>query len=90
MTPEEERRRSIFAREIIENPLWNETITLIRNRLMEMWQHSAWEPKKDSENVYLLDNAVNLIQSEIETTLKTGKMAEMQLEDRQWLRSNQV
>jgi hypothetical protein len=88
MTPEEERRRSIFAREIIENPLWNETITLIRNRLMEMWQHSDWEQTKERENVYQLYNAVNLIQSEIETTLKTGKMAEMQLEDRQWLRSN--
>lgn len=78
----EERERAHLAKQITNNPLWEETWNAVQSILTEQWMNSAMDSSTRRENIYLQLSAARAVKTAIEQILLTGEMAEMQLQER--------
>jgi|TARA_R110002012_G_scaffold20713_4_gene73183 hypothetical protein len=76
-----ERERGHQARIIIDSPLWQEAKEIIADELNQAWQNTAMTQADERETIYQMLIASHAVFNHIETVMKTGKMAEMQLEE---------
>jgi hypothetical protein len=74
-----ERERAELARQIFDNPLWDEAYTALINRQLARMLNSAAE---DAESLECRRRAIALkdVKGYLETVMRTGEMARVQLE----------
>jgi len=75
-----ERERAVRAQQIIDNPLWVEAQTIVLRNLEEAWINTAVTQNMERETIWHMRNAAANAFNYIEDVIKTGKLAEMQLE----------
>lgn len=78
-----ESERGNKARQIIDNPLWDEAWTALESKLMDAWKSSQTGQMERRELIYLQLRAAAEVRGHIETVLETGQLAEMQLNEQQ-------
>jgi|TARA_R100001244_G_scaffold38356_2_gene34758 hypothetical protein len=76
-----ERERGHQARIILDSPLWQEAKEVITDELQEAWQNTAMTQADERETIYRMLIAATAVFNHIEAVMKTGEMAEMQLEE---------
>jgi len=77
-----ERERGHQARIILDSPLWQEAKHTITDGLSEAWQTTTMTQCDERETIYQMLIAANAVFDHIETVMKTGEMAEIQLEEK--------
>ena len=75
-----DKERASQAQQILDNPIYQESVTLVENRLVQAWQDTAVSQREEREKIYQMLLAMRDIKSHIEGVFKTGKLAEMQEE----------
>ena len=65
---------------ILDNPIYQEAVTLVENRLVQAWQDTVVSQREEREKIYQMLLAMRDIKSHIEGVFTTGKLAEMQEE----------
>ncbi|BAQ89045.1 conserved protein of unknown function [uncultured Mediterranean phage uvMED] len=75
---QKDRERAAQARQILDNPIYQEAITLVESRLIQAWQDTVVSQQEEREKIYQMLLAMRDIKSHIEGVLTTGKLAEMQ------------
>lgn len=75
MTPEEELGRAEEARFILENQLFKEAVTEVRQALIEGIERSAFADEKLREKLSQQLVALSAIVNKLKTHLETGKLA---------------
>ncbi|ADD94288.1 hypothetical protein [uncultured Mediterranean phage uvMED] len=75
---QKDRERAGQARQILDNPIYQEAITLVESRLIQAWQDTVVSQQEEREKIYQMLLAMRDIKSHIEGVLTTGKLAEMQ------------
>ena len=73
-----DKERAILAQQILDNPIYQEAVSEVENRLVQAWQDTVVSQQEDREKIYHMLLAMRDIKSQIEEVLTTGKLAEMQ------------
>jgi len=74
MTPEERERR---AQSLINDPLLNEAFDVLKEDLMNRWNHSGSTDLEARESIWLAMRLLDRIHGHINSIVETGHMAKM-------------
>tara|TARA_B100001245_G_C22715885_1_gene348104 strand:- start:16 stop:264 length:249 start_codon:yes stop_codon:yes gene_type:complete len=74
MTPEERERR---AQSLITDPLLNEAFDVLKEDLMNRWNHSGSTDLEARESIWLAMRLLDRIHGHINSIVETGHMAKM-------------
>ena len=74
MTPEERERK---AKNLIDDPLLNESFDVLREDLMNRWIHSGSTDLEARESIWLAIRLLERIEGHIKSIVETGHMAEV-------------
>lgn len=75
-----ERERAHLAQQILDNPLWAEAKVTIIDGLSDAWRDTSVTQCQERETLWHMLNAATSAFSYIESVLKTGQLAQTQLE----------
>lgn len=79
MTPEKEVSRGEEARQLLENPIYRESIEMVQDGLIRAIKNSALGDESTHHRLAISMQLLFQITKYIETVMQTGKMAEFQL-----------
>ena len=74
MTPEERERR---AKSLIDDPLLNEAFDILKEDLMNRWNHSGSTDLEARESIWLAIRLLERIEGHIKSIVETGHMAKV-------------
>ena len=74
MTPEERERR---AQSLINDPLLNEAFDVLKEDLMNRWNHSGSTDLEARESIWLAMRLLDRIHGHINSIVETGHMAKI-------------
>ena len=74
MTPEERERR---ANSLINDPLLKESFDVLKEDLMNRWQHSGSTDLEARESIWLAMRLLDRIHGHINSIVETGHMAKI-------------
>ena len=74
MTPEERERR---AQSLITDPLLNEAFDVLKEDLMNRWNHSGSTDLEARESIWLAMRLLDRIHGHINSIIESGHMAKM-------------
>ena len=74
MTPEERERR---AQSLITDPLLNESFDVLKEDLMNRWNHSGSTDLEARESIWLAMRLLDRIHGHINSIVETGHMAKI-------------
>ena len=74
MTPEERERR---AKSLIDDPLLNEAFDVLKEDLMNRWNHSGSTDLQARESIWLAMRLLDRVHGHINSIVETGHMAKI-------------
>lgn len=80
MSIDTELRRGEQARQVIENPIYSEAIAAVKQGIFDKWASAPMRDREGHHELKLMLKLLGELTGYIETTMQTGKMASMQLE----------
>ena len=80
MTPEKRIYDGNRAREILENPLFDQVFTDIEAEIINQWKSSPARAEADREKLWTYLSMLQKVRQTIQTALETGKLEMMELE----------
>ena len=69
-----EIKRSQQAKDILENPLFVETIQKIRTELHNEWLNSEPKDSEQRENIFVMRRMLEVVLMQIQSVMETGKI----------------
>ena len=69
-----EQKRSLEAKQILENPLFIESINKIRSDLANEWLNSDIKNSEQRENIFYMRRMLELVVMQIQSVMETGKI----------------
>jgi len=76
----EELRRADDAKRLLDNPLFKEAFTTIREELIKHLLNTRVAEELERDRLYITIKALDLVQQHIQSVLETGKLAENEQE----------
>ena len=80
MTPEKRIYDGNRAREILENPLFEQVFTDIESEIISQWKSSPARDEAGREKLWIYLSMLQKVRQTIQTALETGKLEMMELE----------
>ena len=77
----EELRRADEAKRLLDNPLFKEAFTIIREELIKHLLNTRVAEEMERDRLYITIKALDLVQQHIQSVLETGKLAEKEQEE---------
>ena len=74
-----ERERGARAKAILTDPLFVDSMNAIRTVYFDAWRNSNAADSKEREHLFALFNAIDEFEGHLSSVLKTGQMAEQQI-----------
>lgn len=78
MTPEQEKQRVELAKNILENPVFQDSIQKIKTELYGEFQSSPARDSEGREKIYLMNKMFDLLLVNIKSVMETGKLNKKQ------------
>lgn len=82
-----EINRGELARQLLENPIYRESIMVTKAKLMDEWASTKWFQVRKREAFWRMYRAIESVQFHIEKVMKTGEMARTQDQRRKKLKN---
>jgi len=76
----EELRRADEAKRLLDNPLFKEAFSTIREELIKHLLNTRVAEELERDRLYITIKALDLVQQHIQSVLETGKLAENEQE----------
>ena len=77
----EELRRADEAKRLLDNPLFKEAFSTIREELIKHLLNTRVAEELERDRLYITIKALDLVQQHIQSVLETGKLAEKEQEE---------
>lgn len=74
MTPEQEKQRSELAKNILENPVFQDAIKQIKQELYGEFLNSPARDSEGREKIYLMGKMFDLLLVHLRSVMETGKL----------------
>ena len=75
-----ESQRGHTAKQLLENDIYKETFTLLRESIIQKWRDCPIRDKDGQHELKLMDKILSDIERHIKQVAETGKLADIQLE----------
>jgi hypothetical protein len=85
MTLETEIAEGYTAQEILASTVYLDAFEAIKQEIMQTWQSSPSRDSEGREKLFLMLGMLNKVQSTLQTTMETGKLAQVNLKHQQTL-----
>lgn len=72
---EQEITRGNKAKQILEEPLFVESVQTIRTELMNEWLNSDEKNSEQRENIFRMRRMLEVVLMQLKTVMETGKLA---------------
>lgn len=72
----EEIRRADTARQLLDNPLFKEAFTTIKDELIKHLLNTRVAEEVERDRLYITIKALDLVEQHIKSVFETGKLAE--------------
>ncbi|MCH8622647.1 hypothetical protein [Undibacterium sp. TS12] len=73
------------AREVLENEAYQQAFSAIESEITEKWKNSPARDAEGREKLWMYLAMLKKFKNQLDTTLETGKLAQLDLEHRQSL-----
>ena len=80
MSTSEELRRGERARQIVENEIYTDAIAAVKQGIFDKWVSAPLRDREGHHELKLMLKLLGELTGYIQTTMDTGKLAQMQLE----------
>lgn len=80
MSTSEELRRGEQARQLLQNELYQDAVTQVRQAIIDKWISAPMRDIEGQHELKLMLKLLGDLTGYIQTTLETGKMAQIQVE----------
>ena len=77
----EELRRADEAKRLLDNPLFKEAFSTIREELIKHLLNTRVAEELERDRLYITIKALDLVEQHIQSVLETGKLAEREQEE---------
>ena len=77
----EELRRADDAKRLLDNPLFKEAFTTIREELIKHLLNTRVAEELERDRLYITIKALDLVEQHIRSVFETGKLAEKEQEE---------
>ena len=77
----EELRRAEDAKRLLDNPLFKEAFTTIREELIKHLLNTRVAEEMERDRLYITIKALDLVEQHIKSVFETGKLAEKEQEE---------
>lgn len=78
MTPEQEKQRTQLAKNVLDNPVFQDSITKIKQELYGEFLNSPARDSEGREKIYLMGKMLDLLLVNIKSVMETGKLNKKQ------------
>tara|TARA_R100001594_G_scaffold65928_1_gene100260 strand:+ start:188 stop:424 length:237 start_codon:yes stop_codon:yes gene_type:complete len=78
LTPEQEQKRSELAKNILDNPVFQDAIKQIKQELYGEFLNSPARDSEGREKIYLMGKMFDLLLVNIKSVMETGKLNKKQ------------
>ena len=78
MTPEQEKQRTELAKNILENPVFQDAIKQIKQELYGEFLNSPARDSEGREKIYLMGKMFDLLLVNIKSVMEAGKLNKKQ------------
>ena len=78
MTPEQEKQRTELAKNVLDNPVFQDSITKIKQELYGEFLNSPARDSEGREKIYLMGKMLELLLVNIKSVMETGKLNKKQ------------
>ncbi|MES2637564.1 MAG: hypothetical protein V4605_09580 [Pseudomonadota bacterium] len=85
MELQERITKGIKAKEVLENDVYIEAYALVKQEITDQWQNSPARDAQARETLYLMTKLVDKLKTVMQTTMETGKLAELELQHQETL-----
>lgn len=85
MTLETNIHQGSRAREVLDNEVYQKAFTDYKQEIMNLWETSPSRDVEGRERLFLMLATLNKVQSMLQTTMETGKLAMQELEHKRTL-----
>ena len=85
MTPEQEVQRGELARQVIENPIYQEAMTATKAKLFDEWASTKWYQHKKRQEIWRMYRAAESVESSISRVMTAGKFGRQTIDSKQRL-----
>lgn len=85
MTPEKRIYDGNRAKEILENPLFDQVFHDIEAEVIEQWKSSPARDEAGREKLWIYLSMLKKVRQTMQTTLETGKLAQLEIDHKQSL-----
>ena len=80
---EQEITRGNKAKQILEEPLFVESVQTIRTELMNEWLNSDEKNSEQRENIFRMRRMLEVVLMQLKTVMETGKLATQKKSEKQ-------
>lgn len=80
MSLNDELTRGAWARQIIDNPIYQEAFDEVENGIIQKWKDCPIRDQQGAHELKLMLKLLGEVKQHIQTVFDTGKMAEIQTE----------
>ena len=77
----EELRRADDAKRLLDNPLFKEAFTTIREELIKHLLNTRVAEEMERDRLYITIKALDLVHQHVQSVLETGRLAEKEQEE---------
>jgi hypothetical protein len=85
MTPEQRVYDGDRAREVLENEVFQQVFADLATEITEQWKKSPARDEAGRHELWLMQSLLSKLQTMLQTTLDTGKLARLDLEHKRTL-----
>ena len=78
MTPDQEKQRSELAKNVLENPVFQDAIKQIKQELYGEFINSPARDSEGREKIYLMGKMFDVLLVNIKSVMETGKLNKKQ------------
>ncbi len=80
MDLEKEKQRGLRAKQILEDDIFKESVSIIKASLYQEWQNTPIRDTEGREKVYFMGKMFDTLLVQLQSVLETGKLATKQID----------
>jgi hypothetical protein len=77
-----ELERGRLAQEVMDNPVYAESVALMRQQIMDQWATSPARDTEGREKLWTMLKLLENLDGQLKTVMQTGKLASISLEQK--------
>ena len=74
MTPDQEIRRGQDAAVVLDNPIYQEAMQVLRGQMMEQFQNTSYDQSEERDEIWRTLRCLNGLEAQLEAVMTTGRV----------------